>query len=80
MKIAVEIIGYLAITAGFFAATKKEIARFRVWHLISSAIYVIYGFFLESGPLIISSVAFCIIHVYHLRKMRKGGNNRPHMV
>lgn len=80
MKIAVEIIGYLAITAGFFAATKKEMARFRVWHLVSSAIYVVYGVFLESGPLVISGVIFCIIHLYHLRKIKRDQNNKTHMV
>ena len=71
MKVLIESIGYLAIAAGFFAATKKEMIHFRFWHLISSGFYVAYGTFLESGPLVISGVIFCVIHVYHLRKDKK---------
>lgn len=70
MKLLIETIGYIAIIAGFFAATKKEMEHFRVWHLISSAFYVVYGFFLNSGPLVISGIIFCIIHIYHLRKIK----------
>lgn len=68
MNIYVETLGYVAIVAGFFAATKKEMGDFRFWHLISSFFFVIYGFLLKSGPLVISGIIFCIIHVYHLRK------------
>mgnify|MGYP006145535263 CR=1 FL=1 len=66
-----ESLGYLAIAFGFYAATKKEMGDFRLWHLISSFFYIIYGFLLESGPLIIAGGIFCIIHVYHLNKIRK---------
>ena len=76
MNIVIETIGYIAIVAGFFAATKKEMERFRVWHLVSSAFYVIYGFFLNSGPLVISGIIFCIIHIYHLKKIKSDKNNR----
>lgn len=71
MKILIETIGYLAIAAGFFAATKKDMGRFRVWHLISNLLYVVYGVFLDSIPLIIAGTSFCIIHSYHLRKMKR---------
>ena len=71
MKIIAEILGYIAIATGFFAVTKKEMSGFRLWHLISSFFYVIYGVFLKSGPLIISGVIFCIIHIYHLNHIKK---------
>ncbi|WP_435135849.1 YgjV family protein [Formosa sp. A9] len=80
MKIVVEIIGYMAIAVGFFAATKKKMEHFRLWHLISSAFYVVYGFFLESGPLIISGIIFCVIHVYHLNKSKKNKNNKTQVL
>lgn len=70
MNWVAETLGYAAITAGFFAATKKDMGNFRLWHLISNFFYVIYAVFLESIPLLIASVVFCIIHCYHLRKMR----------
>ncbi|WP_130735859.1 YgjV family protein [Flavobacterium sp. J27] len=71
MKLLIEIIGYIAIIAGFYAATKKEMTHFRIWHTISSVFYVVYGFFLDSIPLIISGIIFCFIHIYHLKKKDK---------
>ncbi|PZV87272.1 inner membrane protein [Algoriphagus aquaeductus] len=70
MNWVAETMGYLAIGAGFYAISKKDMAKFRVWHLISSVFYTLYGFFLMAFPLIIASVVFCVIHVYHLRKLR----------
>ncbi|CAM3606557.1 YgjV family protein [Zobellia roscoffensis] len=77
MNLLAEILGYIAIGTGFFAATKKEMGSFRVWHLVSSFFYIIYGLFLKSGPLIIAGVVFCIIHVYHLYKMKGNQINKP---
>lgn len=72
MKIIIEILGYVAIATGFFAITKKEMGAFRIWHLVSSFFYIIYGIFLNSGPLIIAGIVFCAIHIYHLKKIFKG--------
>ncbi|MEL4306944.1 YgjV family protein [Joostella sp. CR20] len=74
-----EILGYLAIATGFFAITKKEMGAFRLWHLISSFFYIIYGLFLKSSPLIIAGIIFCIIHIYHLRKLKKNQNNKTQL-
>lgn len=75
-----EILGYVAIATGFFAITKKEMESFRLWHLISSFFYIIYGFFLNSSPLIIAGIVFCIIHIYHLRKLRKDKNKKTQLI
>ncbi|RPD97969.1 hypothetical protein EGM88_07330 [Aureibaculum marinum] len=75
MNILAETLGYIAIAAGFYAVSKKEMSGFRFWHLISSFFYVIYGILLESGPLVISGAIFCVIHVHHLRKLKKVKNN-----
>ncbi|MBQ4915040.1 YgjV family protein [Maribacter sp. MMG018] len=71
MNLYAEILGYIAIMAGFYAVTKKDMGGFRLWHMISSFFYVIYGVFLVSGPLIISGAIFCVIHMYHLRKLKQ---------
>ncbi|WP_276166692.1 YgjV family protein [Zobellia alginiliquefaciens] len=78
MNLLAEILGYIAIGTGFFAATKKEMGSFRIWHLVSSFFYIIYGLFLKSGPLIIAGVVFCIIHVYHLKKLKDNHINKTH--
>lgn len=75
-----EILGYVAIATGFFAITKKEMGAFRLWHLVSSFFYIIYGFFLNSSPLIIAGLVFCIIHIYHLRKLRKDKNKKKQLI
>ncbi len=76
MTLLTEILGYLAIATGFYAITKKEMGTFRLWHLISSFFYIVYGFFLQSSPLIIAGIIFCIIHVYHLKKLKNNHNNK----
>lgn len=79
MNLTTEILGYIAIATGFFAITKKEMGAFRLWHLISSFFYIIYGIFLNSSPLIIAGVVFCIIHLYHLNKLKKNKINKTHI-
>ncbi|WP_339707804.1 YgjV family protein [uncultured Kriegella sp.] len=69
-----EILGYIAIATGFYAITKKEMGAFRLWHLVSSFFYIIYGVFLESSPLIIAGIVFCVIHVFHLKKLNMKKN------
>lgn len=73
-----EILGYIAIGTGFFAITKKEMGAFRLWHLVSSFFYIIYGLFLQSNPLIIAGIIFCIIHLYYLRKLKRDQINKTH--
>ena len=68
-NLIIESIGYIAILTGFFAITKKDMGIFRLWHLISSFFYIIYGAMLNSVPLVIVGVVFCIRHVYYLMKM-----------
>lgn len=80
MNLITEVLGYIAIATGFFAITKKEMQAFRFWHLISSFFYIIYGVFLKSSPLIIAGVIFCIIHIYHLKKLKSKKNNTTQLL
>lgn len=76
MTLVTEPLGYLAIATGFFAITKKDMGSFRLWHLLSSFFYIIYGFLLQSSPLIIAGIIFCIIHLYHIRKLKIDTKNK----
>lgn len=71
MHLLSESLGYIAILAGFYAVTKKEMSGFRLWHLVSNCFYVGYGLLLSSGPLVISGIFFVIVHAYHLRRGRR---------
>ncbi|MGB3800142.1 MAG: YgjV family protein [Lewinella sp.] len=77
MTMLTEFLGYLAIAAGFFAATKKDMGGFRLWHLLSNFLFIFYGFVLASVPLVVSGVVFCGIHAVHLYRMRYPGGRRP---
>lgn len=46
----------------------KNIVALRILSLIANAIYVVYGFQLDSIPIIISCTAVTIIHIYYLSK------------
>ncbi len=80
MTLITEILGYLAIGTGFFAITKKEMGAFRLWHMISSFLYIFYGFLLQSIPLVIAGAIFCVIHFYHLRKLRLKNSNKTQIL
>ena len=77
MTMLTECLGYLAIAAGFYAATKKEMGGFRLWHLLSNFLFIFYGFVLQSLPLVVSGVVFCIIHAVHLYRMRFPNGRNP---
>ena len=77
MTMLTECLGYLAIAAGFYAATKKEMGGFRLWHLLSNFLFIFYGFVLYSLPLVVSGVVFCIIHAVHLYRMRYPNGRKP---
>lgn len=68
MAMLTEVLGYLAIAAGFYAVGKKDISDFRLWHLVSSFLYIFYGLLLASVPLVLSGAVFCVIHAVHLRR------------
>lgn len=64
----IDAVGYIAVIAGLYAVTKKQMLPFRIWHIISCLLYMVYGFFNPAYPVFISGLLFIVIHVYSLRK------------
>ncbi|WP_196889326.1 hypothetical protein [Aureivirga sp. CE67] len=67
----VEIIGFLALIISVIAVSMTNIVRYRIIHLASSIVYVLYGFMISAFPIIIGALLFMTIHLYHLWKLRK---------
>lgn len=72
----IDIFGYLAIAVGLFAISRKSLFSLRLWHLISSILYLIYGLFTLAYPVIVSGVLFIFIHLYNLNKIVKQRDNK----
>lgn len=66
-----DLIGFFALGVSLFALTQKHIKMLRIWHFLSSFIYVIYGLLIVSKPIIIGAILYCLIHAWKLYKLNK---------
>jgi len=64
----IDILGYLAVTTGLYAVTKKRMLPFRIWHIISCLLYIGYGLLNPAYPILVSGLLYIVIHLYSLRK------------
>ncbi|TKG95159.1 hypothetical protein EYV94_10640 [Puteibacter caeruleilacunae] len=63
-----DIIGFSALALALFALSQKNIAALRCWHLMSSILYVVYGYIITSYPVMLGAAMFSIIHIWHIKK------------
>ncbi len=62
-----ELVGYLAMVVLLLSFLMKDIRRLRTLNTIACALFVTYGFLLEtSWPIIISNAAIFGINLYYL--------------
>lgn len=79
--IGVEIIGLsgsllILVSMLYKSNTHKGNIAMRVWNLIGSIIFVVYGCLLPAYSTIILNVIMIILHIYHLvLLLREGDNN-----
>jgi len=66
-----EYIGYSALALSLLSVNMTNMLRFRLLHLVSSWIYLVYGVMIEAMPLIIGASLFSLIHCYRLYKIFK---------
>lgn len=62
----VEIIGYLASAVLLVSFTRKNVKHLRIINSVGCILFVVYGFMLESIPVVFTNVAIVIINVYYL--------------
>ena len=66
-----HILGYIGSSLNLIGMAMKNVIILRAFSLAANAIYVVYGFQLESFPIIISCAAATMIHIYYLSKVIK---------
>ncbi len=68
-KSMIHLLGLLALSFSLLAMSMRNILVLRIFSGIANFIYIIYGLFLGSPPLIIGGAIVVIIHGYHIRKL-----------
>lgn len=64
----VELVGYLASVLVIIALTMTSVVRLRLFSLVGSVTFFIYGVLIGSIPIIATNIAIAIINIWFLRK------------
>jgi len=67
----IEWIGYLASLFVAISFTFKNIKHLRIVNIIGCITFVIYGFYIQSYPVIVTNLFIFIMNVFYLFKGRK---------
>jgi hypothetical protein len=70
-----ELVGYLASALVVIALTRASVVRLRMFSLVGSITFTIYGSLIGSPPIIITNTAIAIINIWFLRKEFAGGSD-----
>jgi hypothetical protein len=62
----VEIVGYIATFLVMLSFMMKNVTRLRIINTIGCATWVLYGFMLDSNPVIITNIGILAINSGHL--------------
>jgi len=62
----VEWIGYAAMISLMISFMMKDIKKLRIINTIACLLFVVYGFLLDSYPIIISNAFISIVNLYYL--------------
>jgi len=62
----VEIIGYIATFLVMLSFMMKNVTRLRIINAIGCATWILYGFMLDSNPIIVTNVGILAINSGHL--------------
>lgn len=79
-NIRVELIGLsgsllILVSMLYKSNTRRGNIAMRVWNLLGSIIFVVYGCLLPAYSTIILNVVMIILHIYHLIVLFKEGDN-----
>ena len=62
----IEIVGYIATFLVMLSFMMKNVTRLRIINTIGCATWVLYGFMLDSNPVIITNIGILAINGGHL--------------
>jgi len=67
----VEMLGYLAMVAVGVSIAMKKIYYLRIWNLTGAVLFTIYGYLIESNPVMILNIILTLLNIYYLVQMAK---------
>lgn len=67
----VEILGYVAMVAVGVSIAMKKIYYLRIWNLIGAVLFTIYGYLIESNPVMILNIILTAFNIYYLIQTAK---------
>lgn len=62
----IEIVGYIATFLVMMSFVMKDVTRLRVINALGCMVWIVYGFMLESNPVIVTNVGILAINAGHL--------------
>ena len=62
----IEIVGYIATFLVMLSLMMKNVTRLRIINAIGCATWILYGFMLDSNPVIVTNVGILAINTGHL--------------
>jgi len=62
----IEIVGYIATFLVMMSFVMKDVNRLRVINALGCIAWIVYGFMLESNPVIVTNVGILAINAGHL--------------
>ena len=62
----IEIVGYIATFLVMLSFMMKNVTRLRIINTIGCATWILYGFMLDSNPVIITNIGILAINSGHL--------------
>ena len=68
---SIEAIGYVAMVFVALSIAMKDIRKLRLFNLTGALCFIIYGFFIESYPVLILNTILATLNGYHLTKLNK---------
>ena len=72
---SIEAIGYVAMVFVALSIAMKDIRKLRLFNLTGALCFIIYGFFIESYPVLILNTILATLNGYHLMKLNKKINH-----
>lgn len=67
----IEVVGYIALAVSLLSVNMNNMLRFRMFHLLASLIYLVYGCLIGAMPIIIGAALFSLIHCYRIIRLLK---------
>lgn len=64
-------LGYLAMVAVGVSIAMKKIHYLRIWNLTGAVLFTIYGYLIESNPVMILNIILTLLNIYYLVQMAK---------